>query len=111
MQTDENSSLFPERVDFGDILRATPCFLSVQDRDLRIVATNENFIETFGDARGRYCYEVYKQSERKCPDCPVEKTFLDGKKHSMEQLVALPDGSKIPILAYTAPVCGPDGEI
>jgi len=111
MQTDESSSLFPERVDFGDILRATPCFLSVQDRDLRIVATNENFIETFGDARGRYCYEVYKQSENKCPDCPVEKTFLDGKKHSMEQLVTLPDGSKIPIIAYTAPVYGPDGEI
>jgi PAS domain S-box-containing protein len=83
----------------------------VQDRDLRIVATNENFIETFGDARGRFCYEVYKQSDDKCADCPVERTFSDGRKHSTEQNVVLPDGNTIPILAYTAPVHGPNGEI
>ncbi len=111
MQTDEASPVFQDNVGFEDILRSTPCFLSVQDRDLRIVAMNEYFVETFGDARGRYCYEVYKQCESKCPECPVEQTFLDGQKHSMEQLVSLPDGSEIPIMAYTAPVYGPDNQI
>ena len=111
MRKDQTSPLFPTKPNFEDILRSTPCFLSVQDRDLRIVATNENFIETFGDVRGRYCYEVYKQSDGKCVDCPVERTFQDGEKHTSEQLVVLPDGSTITILAYTSPVCGPDNAI
>ena len=111
MQTEQTGSLFPAKVNFEDILRSAPCFLSVQDRDLRIVATNQDFIETFGDVIGRYCYEVYKQSDEKCSDCPVERTFADGGKHTTEQDVVLPDGRTIPILAYTSPVCGPDGEI
>jgi len=39
MQTEQTGSLFPAKVNFEDILRSAPCFLSVQDRDLRIVAT------------------------------------------------------------------------
>ena len=111
MQTDQTSPLFPTKVSFEDILDSTPCFLSVQDRDLRIVAANQNFVETFGYVRGRYCYEVYKQSDSKCQDCPVERSFADGGEHSSEQKVVLPDGTTIPILAYTSPVLGQNGEI
>ncbi len=96
---------------YKEFFRAAPCFLTVQDRDLRILSTNENFKATFGEGAGRHCYQVYKRREDKCPDCPVDRTFADGGAHRSEQLVTLPDGRQIPILAYTSPVRGPDGQV
>ena len=94
-----------------DFFRAAPCFLTVQDRDLRIVSANENFTATFGEGIGRHCFQVYKRRESKCPDCPVDRTFADGAPHQSEQIVTLPDGSHVPIFAYTSPVRGADGQV
>jgi len=94
-----------------DFFRAAPCFLTVQDRDLRIVSANQNFTATFGEGIGRHCFQVYKRRESRCPDCPVDRTFADGAPHQSEQIVTLPDGSHIPIFAYTSPVRGTDGQI
>ncbi len=91
--------------------RAAPCFLTVQDREYRILAANEKFEATFGQCRGRYCYQVYKRREARCPGCPVEQTFADGAPHQSEQVVTLPDGSPIPILAYTGPVRDAGGQV
>ena len=43
-----------------------PCFLTVQDRDLRIIDANRRFQEKFGEFEGRYCYHVYKHQPEKC---------------------------------------------
>lgn len=94
-----------------EFFRAAPCFLTVQDRDFRILAVNETFRATFGEGFGRYCYQVYKRRDTRCRDCPVEQTFADGAPHQSEQVVTLPDGSQIPILAYTAPVLGPHRQV
>jgi PAS domain S-box-containing protein len=94
-----------------NFFRAAPCFLTVQDRDFRILTANENFSATFGEGTGRHCFQVYKRRESKCPDCPVEQTFADGATHQSEEIVTLPDGSQIPIYAYTSPVRGADGRI
>lgn len=96
---------------YEEFFRAAPCFLTVQDRDFRILATNETFQATFGEGVGRYCYQAYKRREAPCPDCPVGRTFADGAPHRSEQLVTLPDGRQIPILAYTSPVRGLDGQV
>ena len=98
-------------IDFEDFFRAAPCFLTVQDRDFRIISANDLYTRTFGEGLGRHCYEAYKQRDSKCPECPVEATFVNGEVHHAEELVTLPDGRQIPIMAYTAPIRGPDGEI
>ncbi len=98
-------------INFERIFRSSPSFMSVQDRDLRIIAVNDNFRATFGDVIGRYCYQVYKQCDSKCPDCPVEQSFTDGQEHSIEQIVTLPDGRKIPLVVYTSVVRDHKGEI
>ena len=46
---------------FQNYFDSMPCFLSVQDRGLKIIHANERFITNFGDPEGRYCYQVYKQ--------------------------------------------------
>ncbi len=63
-----------------------PCYITVIDSDFRIIRANEVFRETFGEVRGKHCYEVYKKRDERCPNCPAEKTFMDGGKHSSYQI-------------------------
>ena len=81
-----------------------PCYLSVHDRDFRIIAGNRRFRDDFGDRIGEHCYRVYKQREEVCPDCPVEATFADGESHSSEQLLTTRLGEKTPVVVHTTPI-------
>lgn len=77
-------NLFFERV---------PCYVSVIDRNFRIVRANEKFREGFGEAEGRYCYEAYKRRKKPCPHCPAALTFQDGADHVSEQVGVHKDGT------------------
>ncbi len=63
---------------------AMPCYVTVQDRDFKVLAANARFLKDFGDHRDRYCYQVYKQRPEKCEVCPVERTYRDGQSHRSE---------------------------
>jgi PAS domain S-box-containing protein len=88
-----------------------PCYLSVQDKDLKIVQANRLFRDSFGDIEGRYCYQVYKQRPEKCLDCPVERTFRDGLSHRSEEMVKTLDGREVSVIVYTTPIYDDDGKI
>jgi PAS domain S-box-containing protein len=88
-----------------------PCYLSVHDRQFRIIDGNKRFREDFGDNIGDYCYKVYKGRDEICPDCPVEATFADGKDHPSEQLLTLKDGSQTPVMVHTTPIRDDSGEV
>ncbi len=62
-----------------------PCYITVIDKDYRIVRANEAFRASFGDVLNRHCYEVYKRRSTKCPNCPAARTFRDGKVHRSNQ--------------------------
>ncbi|MBD3298602.1 MAG: PAS domain-containing protein [candidate division Zixibacteria bacterium] len=88
-----------------------PCFLTVQDRNLRVIDANARFEEKFGDYRGRYCYQVYKQRPEKCEVCPVERTFRDGESHRTEELVKTLQGDDVWVIVYTTPIRNEHGDI
>ena len=88
-----------------------PCFLTVQNRDFRIIDANERFIKNFGDFEGRYCYQIYKQRPEKCEDCPVERTFMDGEMHRSEELVTTISGREVWVIVYSTPIRDEDGNI
>jgi len=88
-----------------------PCYVSVQDREYRLVATNEMYRRDFDPKPGAYCYEAYKGRSTKCPECPVEKTFADGRTHSSEEIVRRKGGEEVNVMVYTSPVRNGDGEI
>ncbi|MFH0899274.1 MAG: hypothetical protein V2A73_01465, partial [Pseudomonadota bacterium] len=71
---------------------ALPGCVTVQDRDLRIVAANRRFSESFAGGIGSYCYQAYKQRSERCNPCPVAATFADGRSHSSEELVKRRNG-------------------
>jgi PAS domain S-box-containing protein len=87
-----------------------PCYISVLNRDLRIVRANESARNTFGDMTGKHCYEVYKHSHVKCETCPAEETFRDGSIHKARQIGISKDGKPTSYVVATSPLSYQDGE-
>lgn len=88
-----------------------PCFLTVQDKNLKIIDANNLFIKNFGNFEGRYCYQIYKHRPEKCEDCPVERTFRDGARHRSEEKVKTLDGREVSVIVYTTPIRNGNGDI
>ncbi len=88
-----------------------PCYVTVQDRDFRLVEANRRFREDFGQVEGRHCYQVYKRRPERCEDCPVDRTFQDGQSHRSEEQVRTLDGREVSVIVYTSPIRNENGEI
>ena len=88
-----------------------PCYISVQNRDLRITAANNMFKKDFGSVIGGYCFETYKHRTTPCPECPVVETFHSGKSHSTEEIVTSKSGKQYNVLTQTAPIRNEKGDI
>jgi PAS domain S-box-containing protein len=96
---------------FQQYFEALPCYLTVQDRDLKIVEANKRFRRDFGDFEGRHCYQVYKHRSEKCAVCPVDRTFRDGQSHGSEEVVKTLDGQEVSVIVYTTPIRDENGTI
>ncbi len=90
---------------------AMPCYLTVHDRDFRIIDANQRFRDDFGDFEDRFCYQVYKHRSEKCEDCPVEQAFYDGQCHRNEERVRCLDGKEVSVLVEATPLRDADGKI
>ena len=99
------------RLDLSQIIDLLPCYISVQDRNFRILFTNQRFRSDFGEAAGSLCYSVYKGTPNACPNCPVQKTFRDKHPHVKEETVQLADGRICQVLVQTSPILGDDAEV
>ncbi len=80
-----------------------PCYLSVQDRDLRILEANSLFREDFGERLGEHCFSVYKKRGVPCDNCPVLKVFESGGTHSSEEKVYTATGRTTDMIVQAAP--------
>jgi len=92
------------RNDYPQLFHRVPCYISVQNPELRILQTNQLFQQDFGNRIGELCYEVYKRRSTPCPECPVTKTFADGQVHSSEEIVITQDGKEAFVIVYTSPL-------
>jgi len=88
-----------------------PAYLTILDRDLRIVEANRRFCRDFGDFKGRYCFQIYQQRSERCEHCPAELTFRDGKRHGNEEKFINQLGNEISLVVYTTPITNEAGEI
>ena len=89
---------------YQQLFDEVPCYISVQDREFRLTATNRMFKKDFGNEIGSHCYEIYKHRTSQCPDCPVADTFADGKSHQTEEIVTSKSGKQYNTLTWTAPI-------
>ena len=97
--------------DYRAYFEAMPCYLSVQNRELQVIAANERFRRDLGEWEGRRCFQVYKGRSEKCEVCPVEQTFEDGQCHTNQECVIAIDGKETPVIVYTSPVLDEGGKV
>ena len=96
---------------YQQLFDEVPCYISVQDRQFRLTATNRRFKEDFDVKLGAFCYEGYKHRDEPCLNCPVARTFEDGQSHTSEMVVTSKAGEQYNVLIWTAPLRDAAGEI
>jgi PAS domain S-box-containing protein len=96
---------------FQQYFEELPCYLTVQNRDFRIIDANRRFRRDFGDPEGRFCYQVYKRRADRCEVCPVARTFRDGDRHESEEQVTTDGGVELSMIVNTTPIRNEAGEI
>lgn len=96
---------------YKTIIDLLPCYLSILDRSLQILHTNQTFRNDFGEAVGKKCYEVYKNGIEECASCPVVETFADKGVHLGEETVRLANGEMVQMIVYSAPVLDAFGNV
>jgi signal transduction histidine kinase/FixJ family two-component response regulator len=96
---------------YQQLFDEVPCYISVQDDQFRLTAANRRFKEDFDVTVGSYCHEIYKHRLTPCPNCPVIKTFDDGKSHQAEMVVTAKNGERYNVLIWTAPLRNAAGKI
>jgi PAS domain S-box-containing protein len=97
--------------EYNILFERVPCYITVIDRDFKIIRANERFREVFGENVDDHCYKVYKNRSRKCDHCPAAKTFKDGKIHSSNQVGITKTGERAHYVVTTAPLTRGEDEI
>lgn len=86
------------------LFEKVPCYVAVLDRDLRIVRANRRMRRAFRAVRGGRCYEIYKRREEPCPDCPVLKSFQDGRDHTSTHVGVRASGGELHYVVTASPL-------
>jgi PAS domain S-box-containing protein len=94
-----------ERQRLFDVLETMPIMISLLTPDYRVAFANRSFQETFGESKGRHCYEYCFGRTEPCEFCESYQVLETGKPHHWE--VVREDGSVIE--AYDYPFTDVDG--
>ncbi len=97
--------------DYRQLFQNVPCYISVINREFRIIQTNRLFRKDFGDCEGELCHKAYKRRAEPCSECPVAKTFKDGEVYSGEEHVITRDGKEAFMIVYSSPLRDDRGDI
>jgi histidine kinase len=97
--------------EYQTLFEKVPCYVTVLNRDRRVVKANEMFRRTFGEPRGEFCYKLFKRRHEKCEDCPAAKTFADGGSYTSRHVGTSRDGRNTHYVVSTAPLLKGDGEV
>lgn len=96
--------------EYQDLFEVVPCYITVQDRNYRLIRYNREFSENFDAKLGEHCYKAYKGRSEKCPVCPVEETFQDGRSHWSEESGLDKEGKRQFWVVKTNPIKNSKGE-
>jgi histidine kinase len=108
---EKQQELNRQRNEYQELFEQVPCYITVQDRSLRLLKHNREFDRQFRPQPGDYCYEVYKGRIERCEVCPVVMTFEDGRSHLSEETGVTKDGSITTWICRTSPIRDAKGEI
>jgi histidine kinase len=107
----KQEGLDKKRNEYQTLFELAPCYITVQDKNLRLIRYNREFADKFSPETGDYCYQAYKGRSERCKVCPVLKTFEDGKPHSSEETGVSKDGTKSTWVVRSAPIKNDEGQV
>ncbi len=107
----QQAALNEQRDEYQRLFEGVPCYITVQDRELRLLRYNHEFAEKFGPTVGELCYKAYKGRSTPCDPCPVLKTFETGRSQSSEETGIHKDGRTSYWVVRTAPIRNASGQI
>jgi len=108
---EKQQELNRQRNEYQELFEQVPCYITVQDKDFRLLRYNRSFTAEFAPSPGDYCYETYKGRSGKCHPCPVAMTFQDGESHTIEETGIKKDGTVSYWIGRTSPIRDGNGEI
>ena len=88
-----------------------PCFVSIHNRKLEVVAVNQLYRERLGNKVGGGSWEVYDGKIGTRSDCPVAATFKTGKGQRSKADIKYTDGQQAPVIVHTAPIRNQSSEV
>jgi histidine kinase len=108
---EKQAELNKQRNQYQNLFETVPCIITVQDKSYKLIGYNREFSDKFDPQPDDYCFYAYKGRTTKCPNCPVEKTFKDGKSHYSEEAGISKDGTPTYWIVRTSPIKNEKGEI
>lgn len=98
---------------FQHLFDELPGYVTVHDKDFRLTAGNRQFRQDmkFDPDLRAYCHEILKGAGEPCEDCPVQKTFIDGKTHQKEMKYITKAGKKCNLFSWTTPLQDESGDV
>ncbi|MCP4571735.1 MAG: PAS domain-containing protein [bacterium] len=97
--------------EYQTLFEKVPCYVTVLNRDRRVVKANEMFRRTFGEPRGEFCFRLFKHRHEECEDCPAARTFADGGSYTSQHVGMSREGKPTHYVVSTAPLLRGDGDI
>jgi PAS domain S-box-containing protein len=88
-----------------------PCFISIHNRYLDIVAVNQLYQSRLGDLVGKHSWEAYSQRQGSGNACPVARTIEEGKGQRSRETLVDANGQELPVIVHTAPIFNNDGHV
>ncbi|MEW6443811.1 MAG: ATP-binding protein [bacterium] len=81
-----------------------PCYVTVVDRNFRVLDANALFRSTFFRKGASTCYEMYKGSHRACTRCPAVKVFRSNRPFTSLQTGRDKEGKRTHYMVTAAPL-------
>lgn len=108
---EKQEELNRQRFQYQELFEQVPCYITVQDPQLRLIRYNIEFAEKFAPFPGSHCYKIYKGRDEACEFCPVVRTFEDGNSHQSEESGIAEDGKIKHWICRTSPLRDDQGNI
>lgn len=67
------------------LLRTIPFGMDIVDENGTILFLSDNLKNTYGqNAIGKKCWEIYREDQKECTDCPLKRGIVNGKTEKYE---------------------------
>ena len=87
-QIQDKVALLKSKEEWEKTFNAITDIVTIHDKDMRIIKANKAAYDTFqvdpGALNGKYCYEVFREDNTPCLNCPELSTLKDKTPHSAD---------------------------